>query len=80
MSLFLKSLLTGAFRLFVVFVVFTAMGQIPYRGETVESRYHQYVNSESFQQGFTVAARPITWTTEKVADLIRSAKDRGGAR
>ena len=55
----------------VVFALFTAVGQIRVDGRSLESRYHVWVNSETFQKHFWTFVRPATWTYERVVNLIQ---------
>lgn len=55
----------------------TGVGQIPFRGENLENRYHRYVNSDAFQRAFQVVAKPVAWTSERVSELIANARERG---
>jgi hypothetical protein len=57
-------------RMFFYALIFTAVGQIPFQGKNVERHYHEFVNSNGFQDFFWTVASPATWTVHKTASLI----------
>jgi hypothetical protein len=60
----------NGFLKFMLFLsLWTAIGQIRWNQRSVEDRYHTAINSHSFQKVFWTAAKPITWTTEKLQEL-----------
>ena len=61
----------------LVLAAVTGIGQIPYKGVSLEWHYHEAINSEKFQNFFWTTVRPITWTSEKVEELWLEAKGRG---
>lgn len=70
------SFLTTLLKFFLALVIWTAVGQIPWKGESLENRYHRSVNSEPFQKTFWKIATPVTWTKAKVEKLIENHKER----
>ncbi len=61
-------------KLGVTLAVITVIGQIPIKDKSIENHYHEYVNSEQFQNFYWALMTPVTWTTEKVVSLVK-AKD-----
>lgn len=78
MSGFLIIGLKHAARLGLIALIVTSLGQIPYKGENLENRYHGWVNSDDFQVAFWKFARPVTWTGEKIEELISSSLKSNG--
>ena len=76
MSLFLHNCLRGLLKIALVFVALTFVGQIPFAGATLESRYHDVVNSDGFQKGFQVVIQPVVWTGGKIKELIVNTQER----
>ncbi len=66
----LGKIITLTLRMTLILVAITCIGQIPYKGVSLERRYHEMVNSRDFQKAFWVVARPVTWTNEKVKALF----------
>jgi len=67
-------------KFFIALILWTAIGQIPMKGESLENRYHKGVNSSHFQKYFWTIATPITWTKEKVEKLVESRRGKSLAR
>ncbi len=57
-------------KMFFYILIFTALGQIPFKGKNIERHYHDFVNSEGFQDFFWTLAYPVSWTVEKSAKLV----------
>jgi hypothetical protein len=55
----------------VSLAVITVIGQIPIKDKNIENHYHEYVNSEKFQNFYWALMTPVTWTTEKVVSLVK---------
>lgn len=74
----LTSLVLSAFRglwkIVLMATVLTILGQVTYKGDSLENRYHEWVNSGEFQKKFWVAMTPLTWTTDKIQELVSQAK------
>ncbi len=62
-------------RLAIIVAVVTALGQVPFKGKSLENHYHDGVNSGEFQTFFWALATPVTWTAEKVADLFQKTSE-----
>jgi len=57
-------------RMLFYILIFTAFGQIPFQGKNIERHYHEFVNSDGFQDFFWKLASPVTWTVKKGAKLV----------
>lgn len=68
--------LLGKFLL--AFVIFTVLGQLSYNEQTLEQRYHRWVNSESFQRYYEKATFPVFWTKEQIVQFIEERKSQPG--
>ncbi len=55
-------------------VVFTFLGQIQIAGVTLEQRYHEFVNSESFQSVSETVFSPFELGKEKLGSLMRNER------
>ncbi len=58
------------YRGFLVFLLYTAIGQMHSGGESLENKYHRFVNSEKFQSAFWTLAKPATWAYSKTMRFI----------
>ena len=58
-------------RLSIALAVLTVIGQIQIDNRSLESRYHETVNSQSFQEAYWALMTPVTYTYGK---LISSFK------
>lgn len=67
-------LLAGIVKSFVILVVITVIGQIRIKDQSLEHRYHRFVNSPAFQKAYWTTLTPVTWTVEKAQDLIQAAR------
>ena len=56
-------------KMFFYMLIFTALGQIPFKGKNIEKHYHDFVNSSGFQEFFWTLAYPVSWTVERGAKL-----------
>jgi len=54
--------------------IFTGVGQIRWNERSFENRYHEFVNSEKFQDWFWAMAIPVTWTGDKIGEGFASIK------
>ena len=70
-------ILRGLVRGFLILAAITCVGQIPYKGVSLEWHYHMAINSPRFQNFFWTTVRPVTWTGEKIEELWNEAKGRG---
>lgn len=61
-------------KFFLVLLLWTAVGQIHIKGESLENKYHRGINSAQFQKYFWGIATPVTWTKDQVEKLIESQK------
>ncbi len=52
------------------FVFFVVVGQVRFKGQTLETRLHQAVNTEKFQGLFQKATKPVVWTGQTIRDLF----------
>jgi hypothetical protein len=57
-------------RMFFYILIFTAVGQIPFKDKNIERHYHDFVNSSGFQEFFWTLASPVTWTVQKTASAV----------
>lgn len=74
MRILLSTFIRSMFYLFVGVLLWTCLGQVPVKGKSLESHYHQLVNSQKFQKTFWIVATPITWTHDKVQYLAHQWK------
>ncbi len=63
------NLLMSVLKIFLVLILWTAIGQIPIKDRSLEYRYHEIVTSDRFQDIYWKLATPLTWTAEKVQKL-----------
>lgn len=75
MLFLLVSLGRAVVKLGVLLAVVTTVGQVPFKGRSLENHYHEAVNSEGFQGFFWAMATPVTWTADKVAGLFKKAEE-----
>jgi hypothetical protein len=59
------------FRCAIWMLVITLIGQINYKGVSLENRYHDFVNSESVQARLEQIQEPIVWTYERAVSLVK---------
>jgi hypothetical protein len=64
-------------RLALMLALFTCAGQVQWKGENLENRYHRFVNTSRFQSFFWTAATPVTWSIGKLKEV---ASNIGAAR
>jgi hypothetical protein len=57
-------------RMFFYVLIFTALGQVPFKDKNIEKHYHDFVNSSGFQEFFWTIAWPVTWSVQKTAALV----------
>lgn len=67
-------IISALVRFALALLVITLLGQVKWRGRSLENSYHSYVNSSSFQKTFWTLTRPATWTYEKVTSLIKESE------
>lgn len=72
---FLIGLAHKLLKLGIVLALITILGQVPIKGQSLENRYHRFVNSHSFQKSYWTVVRPVTWTSEKVVKLFKKTPE-----
>lgn len=59
---------------FIVFILWMAVGPMQIQGRSLEQRYHEFVNSPEFHENHRrvlwTVARPLTWTGEKISEMF----------
>jgi len=59
-------------RFFVIIFLMVVVGQVPFKGKTLENHYHEYVNTVEFKKNYKkfiyVFARPFVWGAKKLED------------
>jgi hypothetical protein len=60
------------FQVLIILAVVTVVGQVPIKEKTLEKRYHEFVNSDEFQNFYWALMTPVTWTADKVVSLVKS--------
>ncbi len=60
-------------------VLFTVLGQVPIKGQSLENRYHELVNSEPFQKAYWTLAAPFTWSMNEVREFVHQHTSPGNS-
>ena len=71
------SAMKGLWRALLLAVFITVIGQVTYKEDSLENRYHEFVNSSQFQTHFWVVMKPLTWTGERIQELWAQVRQDG---
>jgi len=53
----------------IAMALWTTLGQLSFKGQKLETRYHLWVNSPAMQGVFDTAFYPARWSSQKLSSL-----------